>query len=139
MHGKVAPYTTPESAATYAHTSVCNELLDILNISDDLDDDMDEDTTIPKHGHNNPVEAVQFMEKVTNLVDRFMDSIMRFDRYKLQDAYVLFTHNLHQLLINIDHAYFHNAQMSVVLDLVDDKLCRAYTERPRDDNPLLLR
>ena len=96
---------------------------------------MDEDTTIPKHGHNNPVEAAQFMEKVTNLVDRFMDSIMAFDRNKLQDAYVLFTHDLHQLLINIDHAYFHNAKMSVVLDLVDDKLCRTYTERLRDDTP----
>ena len=70
---------TTESAAT----SVCNKLLDILNILDDSDDDMDEDTTIPKHGHNNPVEAAQFMEKVTNLVDRFMDSIMGFDRYKL--------------------------------------------------------
>ena len=100
---------------------------------------MDEDTTIPKHGHNNPVEAAQFMEKVTNLVDRFIDSIMGFDRYKLQDAYVLFTHDLHQLLINTDHAYFHNTQTSVVLDLVDDKLCRAYIERPRDDNPPLLR
>ena len=98
---------------------------------------MNEDTTIPEHGHNNPVEAAQFIEKVTNLVDRFMDSITGFDRYKLQDAYVLFTHDLHQLLINIDHAYLHIAQTSVVLDLVDDKQCRAYTERLRD--PLLLR
>ena len=63
-----------------------------------------------------------------------MDSIMGLDRYKLEDAYLLLTHDLHQLLLNLDQAYFHNAQTSVILDLVDDKLCRAYTERPRDDD-----
>ena len=81
-----------ESATTYVHTAVCNEHLNSLNISDtpDKSDGMDEDTAIPKHGHNNPVEAAQFMEKAMKLVDRFMDSISGFDRYKLQDAYLVF-------------------------------------------------
>ena len=86
-----------KSATTYAHTAICNECLNSLNISGTPDEsvEMDEDTAIPKHGCNNPVEAAQFMEKAMKLVDRFMDSISGFDRYKLQDAYLVFIHDLH--------------------------------------------
>ena len=85
------------SATNYAHTAICNEYLNSLNIPDtpDESDEMDEETVILKHGHNNPVEAVQFMEKAMKLVDRFMDSISGFVRYKLQDAYLVFLHDLH--------------------------------------------
>ena len=89
---------------------------------------MDEDTTIPKHGHNNPEEAAQFMGKVTWLVDRFMDALTGFDRHKLLDGYLLFIHDLHQLLVNLDQTYFQHAKTSLVMDLVDDKLCSCYTE-----------
>ena len=86
-----------ESAATYTHTAICNKHLNSLNISDipDKSDEMDEDIAILMHGHNNPVEATQFMEKAMKLVDRFMDSISGFDRYKLQNAYPVFIHDLH--------------------------------------------
>ena len=100
---------------------------------------MDEDTAIPKHGHNNPEEAVQFLEKVMWLVDRFMDALTDFDRHKQQDGYLLFIHDLHQLLVNLDQTYFKHAKISLVFDLIDDKLCRSYTEQPRDDDPLVIK
>ena len=85
-----------ESTSTYAHTAICNEHLNSLNISGTPDEsEMDKDTTIPKHGHNSPVEAAQFMEKAMKLVNRFMDAKSGFDRYKLQDAYLVFIHDLH--------------------------------------------
>ena len=91
--------------------------------------------TIPKHGHNNPDKAAQFMEDVTRLINRFMDSLSGFNRYELQSCYELFIHDFHKLLVELDSNYFQNASPKLMLDLVDDKICKAFTARPRDDAP----
>ena len=86
-----------DSCSTYNNTAVAKELLDILEISDNSSEktvDMDDDMTIPKHGHNNPKEAAKFMEDATKLLDRFVEAISGFNRYKLQDAYTFFVHDL---------------------------------------------
>ena len=87
----------------------------------------DGDRTIPKHGHNNPDEAAQFMEDVTRLVNRFMDSLPGFNRYELQSCYELFIYDFHKLLVELDSNYFQNASLKLMLNLVDDKICKAFT------------
>ena len=90
----------------------------------------DGDRTIPKHGHNNLDEAAQFMEVVTQLINRFMDSLSGFNRYELQSCYELFIHYFHKLLVELDSNYFQNASLKLVLDLVNDKICKAFTAQP---------
>ena len=86
----------------------------------------DSDRTIPEHGHNNPDEAAHFMEDVTQLVNRFMDSLSGFNRYELEDCYELFIHDLHKWLVELDSNYFQNADLKLMLNLVDDKICKAF-------------
>ena len=87
----------------------------------------DGDRTIPKHGHNNPDEAAQFMEDVTRLMNRFMDSLSEFNRYELQDCHELFIHDFHKQLVQLDSNYFQNASPKLILNLVNDKICKAFT------------
>ena len=98
----------------------------------------DSDKTIPKHGHNNPDKAAQFMEDVTLLINRFMDSLSRFNGYKLRDCHELFIHDFHKWLVELDSNYFQNASPKLVLNLVNNKICKAFMARPRDDAPLAI-
>ena len=86
----------------------------------------DSDRTIPKHGHNSPDKAAQLIEDVTRLINRFVDSISGFNRYELQDCYELFIHDFHKWLVELDSNYFQNASPKLVLDLVNDKICKAF-------------
>ena len=47
---------------TYAYTAALQEFQDNPEETNDMDDG---DRTIPKHGHNNPDKAAQFMEYMT--------------------------------------------------------------------------
>ena len=99
---------------------------------DDTDRD-DLDMTIPKISHNNPEEAAQFLRWVNTLANTFVDNLSGFNRYALLDNYKTFIHDLHQALITLDSTYFGDANPKLVLDLIDDKICKAYCKRPRDD------
>ena len=48
---------------------------------------MDEDEPMFKTAHNNPDEAVKFVNNITVLVEDFMIDINRYDQYKQEDAY----------------------------------------------------
>ena len=41
-----------------------------------------------------------------------------------------FIHDLHCALVKLDSTYFSDADPKLVLKLVDDKLCKAYCNRP---------
>ena len=67
-----------------------------------------------------------------------MDSLSGFNRYKLQDCYELFIHNFHKQLVELDSNYFQNANLKLVLNLVNNKICKAFMARPRDDASLAI-
>ena len=64
-----------------------------------------------------------------------MNSLSGFNRYELQSCYELFIHDFHKMLVELDSNYFQNARPKLVLNLVDNKICKAFTARPRDDAP----
>ena len=68
-----------ESAASHAHFTVHNELIEILNISSDSDN-MDEEPT-NEISHNNPEEATNYLKAVDNLLDKFVNDIRGFNPY----------------------------------------------------------
>ena len=72
------------------------------------------------------------MEDIMKLMDWFVDSLSRFNCYKLQDRYRPFIHDLHRLLMKLDSNYFQNANPKLILELVEDKLCETFTKRPRE-------
>ena len=73
-----------EYAASHAHFTVYNELLEILNISSDSDD-MDEEPT-KEPSHNNPEEAANYLKAVNDLLDKFVNDIRGFNPYACRDA-----------------------------------------------------
>ena len=64
-----------------------------------------------------------------------MDSLSGFNRYELQDCYELFIHDFHKQLVELDSNYFQNASPKLMLNLVDNKICKAFMAQPRDDAP----
>ena len=67
-----------------------------------------------------------------------MDSLSGFNRYGLQSCYELFIHDFHKLLVELDSNYFQNAGLKLMSNLVDNKICKAFTAQPRDDAPLVI-
>ena len=119
-----------ESAASHAHFTVHNELLEILNISSDSDN-MDEEPT-KEPSHNNPEEATNYLKAVYNLLDKFVNDIHGFNPYARQDAYKNFVHTLSQLLLELDSTYFAHMNTQLVLDTIPDKECVAFLEHPEE-------
>ena len=101
------------------------------DVKDDVDPD-DLDTTIPRSGRNNLEEAADFVKRVNTITDTFVDNLSDFNRHTLQDNYMNFIHELHRALVKLDSTYFGDANPKLVLKLVDDKLCKAYRNRPRE-------
>ena len=86
-----------------------------------------------KLGHNNPDEAAHFLKDITQLMDRFMESISSFDRYAQEDAYPTYVFKLHKCMMELDHKYFKYASVDTVLDTILDKQCKISVEKPADD------
>ena len=86
-----------------------------------------------KLGHNNPAEAACFLKDITQLMDRFMESISSFNRYAQEDAYPTYVFKLHKCMMELDHKYFKYASVDTVLDTIPDRLCKISVEKPADD------
>ena len=85
-----------------------------------------------KLGHNNPDEAACFLKDITQLMDRFMESISSFYRYAQEDAYPTYVFKLHKCMMELDHKYFKYASVDTVLDTIPDKWCKIFVEKPAD-------
>ena len=85
-----------------------------------------------KLGHNEPDEMAHFLKDITQLTDKFMESISSFNRYA-QDAYPTYIFKLHKHMMELDHKYFKYASVDTVLDTIPDKWCKLFVEKPADD------
>ena len=117
---------TQEVAATSTTKPPTKDMKDDI-VLDDLD------TTTPKNNHNNLEEAAEFLKRVNTITDTFVDNLSGFNRHTLQGNYMNFMHELHRALIKLDSTYFGDANPKLVLKLVDDKLCKAYCNRSKED------
>ena len=86
-----------------------------------------------KLGHNNPDEAAHFLKDITQLMDRFMESISSLNRYAQEDAYPTYVFKLHKHMMELDHKYFKYVSVDTVLDTIPDKPCKIFIEKPADD------
>ena len=86
-----------------------------------------------KLSHNNPDEAARFLKDITQLMDRFMESISSFNRYTQEDAYPTYVFKLHKHMMELDHKYFKYASVDTVLDTIPDKRSKIFVEKPADD------
>ena len=116
-----------ESAASHAHFTVHNKLLEILNVSSNSDD-MDEEPT-KEPSHNNPEEAANYLKAVNN---KFVNDIHGFNPYACRDTYQNFVHTLSQLLSKLDSTYFTHMNTQLVLDIIPGKECVAFLECPEE-------
>ena len=82
--------------------------------------------------HNNPEEAANYVKAVNTLLKTFVSDICGFNPYACQDGYKNFLHTLSQLLSKLDSAYFTKMDTEVVLDIIPDKECAAFLERPEE-------
>ena len=80
--------------------------------------------------HNNPKEAANYVRAVNSLLKSFVTSIRGFNRYKHLGAWETFLHALSKLLSKLDSAYFIKMDTKVILDIIPDKACDAFLERP---------
>ena len=96
----------------------------------------DEDPPQAKTSHNNLEEAAQYVHNVTTLTNMFMESTRGYNRYAKADAYKYFIFGLAKLLNSLDSTYFQNMNFDLVLDLIVDKYCKAYLEKPGKTNPM---
>ena len=96
----------------------------------DTKDVTDDNLPTFKTSHNNPKEVAQYLHDVTTLVDTFMESMCRFNCYARQDAYKHFVLELLKLLHRLDSTYFVNMNVDLMLDLIPDKNCKAYLDKP---------
>ena len=62
-----------------------------------------------------------------------MEEISGFDHYKQESAYEQYVHEVYTLLANLDYDYFKTASVKTVLDLVKNKRCKAFLNKPIDD------
>ena len=172
-----------ENAITIGYTSVVTELKTMAT----KDTQQDEEVSPFKTAHNNPREAAKFRKELDQLTDKFMDEILGFDRYKQENAYEQYVHDVYTILIDgsrwgharctpmgpnsfdfayifakkcphwgsaplqwvhaplweildpplilskLNHDDFKHASVQTMLDLVEDKRCTAYLNKPIDD------
>ena len=59
-----------------------------------------------KLGHNNTDEVAHFLKDITQLMDRFIESISSFNRYAQEDVYPTYVFKLHKCMMELDHKYF---------------------------------
>ena len=86
-----------------------------------------------KLGHKNPDEVAHFLKNITDLTDRFMESISSFNRYAQEDTYLNYVFKLHKQMMELDHKHFKYASVDTVLDTIPDKQCKLFVENPADD------
>ena len=89
-----------------------------------------------KTAYNNPKEAEQFMNNVTKLTDNFMANIHSYNKYHQEEAYSKFFRKYTKELKELN-GYFDTMDSTLVLDLVDDKLCKLI--RKPEPDPLTIK
>ena len=93
-------------------------------------DDADNNQAIFKTAHNNPEEVTLYVKDVTTFVNTFMTNIHSFNRYKKLAAYQNFMFNLDKQLKELYKSYFEKSSVDIVLDLIHDKTCMPFMEKP---------
>ena len=93
------------------------------NHKDDVEDEL-----VFKKAHNNPEEAKIFVKSIVTLVDKFMADITSYDRYKQEKVYMDFVQKYVKEFKNLDD-YFKDTSPSIVLEIIDDKMCE-YIRKP---------
>ena len=86
-----------------------------------------------KLGDNNTDKVAHFLKDVTQLTDRFMESISSFNQYGQEDAYPSYIFKLHKHMMELDHKYFKYASVDTVLATIPDKWCKLFVEQLADD------
>ena len=76
-----------------------------------LKDAKDDNATTPKPACNNPSEAARYMKEVDRLTDKFIEKIRGFDRYKQEQAYHYFVHDIWRQLKSLNNDYFKHASI----------------------------
>ena len=84
-----------------------------------------------KTAYNNPKETEQFVKKVIKLVDSFVANVTDYNRYKQEEAYGELVQKYTKELKQLDD-YFNGADPKLVLDLIDDKMCKVL-RKPEPD------
>ena len=79
-----------------------------------------------KSSHKNPEEAATFVKMIEGLVTTFLDVIQLYSKYEKEDAYELFICNYKVYISKID-GYFEGADITTILDTIDDKMCKLIT------------
>ena len=90
-----------------------------------------EDEPVFKTAHNNPEEADNFVKSITTLVDKFMAYITGYDQYKQEESYTKFVWEYVKELKNLDD-YFMDTSLSIILEIIDDKMCKYLRKPPQD-------
>ena len=74
-----------------------------------------------KNAYNNPKEAKQFVNNVTQLTDKFMADIHCYNRSHQEETYPEFVTKYMKELKQLNN-YIDTTNPSLLLDLIDDKL-----------------
>ena len=122
--------------STTAHTTLLTELTPNLNpnmATAEPTSSRKDTSDASKLGHNNPEKVACFLKDITQLTDRFMESISSFNRYAQEDAYPTYIFKLHKCMMELDHKYFKYVSVDTVLDTIPDKWCKTFVEKPADD------
>ena len=122
--------------STTAYTTLLTELTPNLspNMATAEPTSSHKDTgDVSKLGHNNPDKAACFLKDITQLTDRFVESISSFNSYAQEDVYPTYVFKLHKRMMELDHKYFKYSSVDTVLDTIPDKLCKIFVEKLADD------
>ena len=75
-----------------------------------------------KPGPNNPDQAEQFMTQTNQIVECFLQNLHNSEPCTIKEAYQVLITEYYQCLCSIED-YFHHANRTVVVDIIDDKSC----------------
>ena len=89
------------------------------------------DEPVFKTTHNNQGAAKNFVKSIMTLVDKFMADITGYNRYKQEEAYTNFVWEYVKELKNLGN-YFKDTSPSIILEIIDDKLCKYIRKPPLD-------
>ena len=75
-----------------------------------------------KLGPNNPDQAEQFVTETNKVVECFLQNLHNSEPCAIKEAYQVLITEYHQYLHGIED-YFHDADGTVVFDIIDDTSC----------------
>ena len=96
-------------------------------------DNADTTTEKKRSGSINPIQVAAFITATTTSIDKFITTIHNYEPYALLSCYETLIDEYYQELIQIED-YFKDADKDLVLDLVDDKTCKAIHVKTQKDS-----